>query len=130
MKAHNRQELSFQSHPFATNFPPLIRIPFQSLNPARTTNSPLQKGTSIIQPIEEFPNLGPKSTQWLKASGIETVEQLRRIGPVVAFKIVKQNHARASLNLLWALAAGLEGKDWRDLTPSQKRNLQRQLEEL
>jgi DNA transformation protein and related proteins len=80
-------------------------------------------------PIESLPNLGPKSGQWLREAGITTIAGLERLGPVVAFRLVKQRQPRASLNLLWALAAGLKGKDWRELTEATKKRLRREAEE-
>lgn len=78
--------------------------------------------------IEALPNLGPKSGQWLRASGITTIADLERLGSVVAFRIVKQRQPKTSINLLWALAAGLEGKDWRELTEATKKRLLKEAE--
>ncbi len=78
-------------------------------------------------PIESLRNLGPKSGQWLREAGIATIAELERRGPVVAFRLVKQHQPKASLNLLWAMAAGLKGKDWRELTETTKRRLKRSL---
>lgn len=80
-------------------------------------------------PIESLRNLGPKSSQWLRDVGIATVADLERLGPVVAYRLVKQRHQKASLNLLWALAAGLKGKDWRELTEATKEGLRKEAEE-
>lgn len=74
-------------------------------------------------PIESLRNLGPKSGQWLRESGITTIAELERLGSVVAFRLVKQRQPKASLNLLWALAAGLKGNDWRELTKATKKRL-------
>ena len=41
----------------------------------------------------------------------------------MSFRLVKQRHPEASLNLLWAIAAGLEHRDWRDLTDQEKQHL-------
>lgn len=79
--------------------------------------------------IESLPNLGPKSSQWLRAAGINTIDDLQRLGPVCAYRLVKQHQPKASLNLLWAMAAGLKGKDWRELTEVTKRRLKRSLED-
>ena len=51
-------------------------------------------------PIESLRNLGPKSGQWLREAGITTIAELERLGPVVAFRLVKQHQPKASLNLL------------------------------
>ncbi|TWT39011.1 TfoX/Sxy family DNA transformation protein [Blastopirellula retiformator] len=65
---------------------------------------------SETRPIESLRNLGPKIAAWLRESGIETIEELDRLGPVVAFRLVKRRQKGASLNLLWALAAGSKTK--------------------
>lgn len=78
-----------------------------------------------VTPIEQLPNLGPRSAVWLRAAGLESVEQVRQLGPELAFQIVRQHNPRVTLNLLWALAAGLAERDWRTLTADEKRELQR-----
>ena len=50
------------------------------------------------------------------------------MSPVVAYRAVKQHQPGASLNLLWAMAAGLADKDWRELTDRDKQKLIEQLE--
>lgn len=82
----------------------------------------------MSQPIENLRNLGPASGQWLRAVGITTIAELQRIGPALAYLRVKEKQPRASLNLLWALAAGVKQKDWRQLTVEEKRQLKRQCE--
>ena len=57
-------------------------------------------------PIESLLNLGPKSGQWLRDTGITTVADLERLGPVAAYRLVKQRQPKASLNLLWAMWRG------------------------
>lgn len=79
-------------------------------------------------PIESLLNLGPKSGHWLREAGITTVAELERLGPVVAYRLVQQRQPRASLNLLWALAAGLSGQDWRELTEATKKRLRQEAE--
>ncbi len=78
-------------------------------------------------PITELRNLGPQSSQWLRAAGINTLADLQQLGPVAAYRLVKQQQPAASLNLLWGLAAGLQGLDWRKLTPDIKQQLQQEL---
>lgn len=77
-------------------------------------------------PIESLRNLGPKSGHWLRDAGITTIAELERLGPVVAFRLVKQRQPKASLNLLWAMAAGLKGKDWRELSEAIKKRLRKE----
>jgi hypothetical protein len=83
----------------------------------------------LSSPIEDLWNLGPASAAWLREIGVTTIGELERIGAVVAYRLVKQQQPRASLNLLWALAAGLADRDWRDLTDEQKERLRRHFED-
>lgn len=78
-------------------------------------------------PIESLRNLGPQTGQWLREVGIHTIGELKRLGPIIAFRQVKQHQPKASLNLLWALAAGLDGKDWRELSEAEKECLRKEL---
>lgn len=70
--------------------------------------------------VGELRNLGPQSVAWLAESGITTTAELRRLGAPLAYHLVKQRQPRASLNLLWALAAGLDGRDWREIRREEK----------
>lgn len=62
--------------------------------------------------IAELQGLGPKSQAMLAAAGIQTVSQLKRLGSVRAYVMVKATGANASLNLLWALEGALTGLPW------------------
>ena len=83
---------------------------------------------TFTAPIESLLNLGPKSGQWLRDAGITTIAELERLGPVMAYRLVKRQQPKASLNLLWAMAAGLKGKDWRELTEATKKRLRKEAE--
>ncbi len=78
---------------------------------------------ALDTPIENLRNLGPSSAAWLEEIGIHTRSELQRLGPLVAFRMVRQNHAGTSLNLLWAMVAALEDKDWREITDQRKQRL-------
>ncbi len=81
-------------------------------------------------PIESLLNLGPKSSEWLRDAGINTIAELEQLGPVAAFRLVKDRQPKVSLNLLWALEAGLKGKDWRELPKATKQRLRKKAEEV
>ncbi|MCA9198422.1 MAG: TfoX/Sxy family DNA transformation protein [Planctomycetales bacterium] len=81
------------------------------------------------QPIQQLRNIGPQSSIWLRAVGINTIGDLRRLGPALAYRLVCTKFT-GSLNLLWALAAGLEGRDWRELTEKEKQDLKASLAEM
>lgn len=80
--------------------------------------------------IANWPNLGPTSIAWLRAAGLDRGSQVRRLGPVAAYLLVKTRQSRASLNLLWALVAGETGRDWRSLGVEEKARLREELRRL
>ena len=82
------------------------------------------------RPIESLRNLGPTSAKWLRNTGIATIDDLARLGAVAAYRLVKRREPKASLNLLWALAAGLDDLDWRELSEERKAALKTELDAL
>jgi DNA transformation protein and related proteins len=64
----------------------------------------------------------------LAEAGVNTLAELQQLGAVRAYRRVSQlQRGKASLNLLWALAAGLQDRDWRSLTKDEKDTLRRDL---
>jgi DNA transformation protein len=67
----------------------------------------------------------------LAEAGIRTIEELEELGAVKAYVRVKSLRPKSvSLNLLWAIAAGLDDRDWRRLTDTERKTLRRELERL
>ncbi len=80
-------------------------------------------------PIENLRNLGHTSAAWLREIGVHTRSGLERLGPVLAYRLVKQRQPGASLNFLWAMAAALTDRDWRELSHEEKAKLRREAED-
>ncbi len=75
--------------------------------------------------------IGPVSEGWLREIGIESADDLQRMGVVEAYRRAKLNHPReVSLNLLYGLEAALVGVHWNALPPERKAELQRAAETL
>ena len=74
-------------------------------------------------PVENLRNLGPRSAAWLHEIGVHTPADLRRLGPALAYQLIRQRQPSANLNLLWALAAALTDRDWRELSADEKDRL-------
>lgn len=82
----------------------------------------------LSQPVANLRNLGPASAERLRAAGITTIADLEQLGATHAYRIVRRRQPKASLNLLWAMAAGLAGRDWRELTDEEKERLRSEVE--
>ena len=92
---------------------------------------PIEKQESETAPttaIEDLPNLGPASVAWLRGVGVHSRADLQRLGPVLAYRLVKQRHPRCSLSLLWAMQGALTGQDWRELTEATRRRLRSEVD--
>lgn len=66
----------------------------------------------------------------LAGAGIKDTKTLQKIGAVRAFIAVRDSGGRASLNLLYAMAAGLQDRDWRDLSTQEKGRLNREVADI
>ena len=66
--------------------------------------------------MSKIRNIGPESMRWLEEIGVETLEELRRVGSVPVYAMVRDQHPEATLNLLWSLEAALRDMDWRELS--------------
>ena len=73
--------------------------------------------------ISELRNLGPASERLLATVGIVTADDLARVGSVEAYCRVREVHAHASRNLLWALEGALLDLDWRHLSERHRDEL-------
>ena len=94
--------------------PPRERVPATAVT-AKTAIIPLR-------------NLGPVSKRMLATAGITSVQTLRRLGAVEAYRRVRSHDPRASLNLLWALEGALTGRPWEDVARNDRLSLLLQLE--
>jgi DNA transformation protein len=70
-----------------------------------------------------FPGLGPKSCEMLRAAGITSMTQLREIGAVCAYVMVKRAGCKPSLNFLWGLESAITGEHWRDIAKNHRTSL-------
>ncbi len=77
-------------------------------------------------PVSSLLNIGPRSAEWLAAVGIDSVEDLRHVGPVEAYRRAKGAFPdQVSANLLVALEAGLRGIPWNRLPRNAREELKR-----
>ena len=82
------------------------------------TESPPQKD------LVGLPNLGPKTAERLRAVGVASPGDLRRMGPVEAFDRVEEAFPRSTtLILLYALEGSLRGVPWTALPEDVKADL-------
>ena len=78
--------------------------------------------------LRDLKGLGPKSEQQLIDIGIESVEDLKTIGPIHAFLKLKAANEKVSLNFLYALVGAVEGEHWLKVARNEKSRLLAQLD--
>ena len=79
------------------------------------------------QPPSTLKNCGPVGDRWLAEIGIRSVADLKRVGPVAAYRELKRLHPReVNLMALYAMVAGLMGIHVNDLPPDLKAQLKRE----
>lgn len=73
--------------------------------------------------------IGPVSGQWLASVGIHTLDDLRSVGVLNAYNLVKSHGYNANLNLLWALQGALLDVHWTLIPARTKQELLERLKE-
>jgi len=87
--------------------------------PAQSLSSP--NSGDDLTPLRD---IGAVSAHWLRAVGIHTVRDLRRVGPAAAYGQVAFRFGRAvNRNFLYAMAMGLQGRAYNDAMIAEKRRL-------
>ena len=76
-----------------------------------------------VASLAQLANLGPKSAQFMHRAGITSFEQLKHLGSVRAYSMVKHVEPNASLNLLWALEGAISGLHWREVAKEHRTSL-------
>lgn len=80
-------------------------------------------------PLNELPNLGPRSVAALAAAGITSLDGLRQLGAVRAYVRTREFSPSVSLNLLWALEGALTGRPWQEVAVADRASLLMALED-
>lgn len=76
-------------------------------------------------------NIGATTGQWLTEVGIDSPEQLRRIGAAEAYRMIKAWRPwDVTLILLWALEGAINDIDWIDVSPERRLELRRAVDEV
>ena len=73
--------------------------------------------------LEELPNLGAASAEWLRQVGISTLEDLTALGSARAYVRVQKLNVKPSLNLLYALEGAIRGSHWLEVKRNSKTEL-------
>lgn len=73
--------------------------------------------------IEELPNLGVVSAEWLRQAGITTLAELTALGAVEAYFRVQKLGVKPNLNLLYALEGAIRGSHWLQVKRDSKAKL-------
>ena len=78
--------------------------------------------------MTKFRNLGPKSSEWLAAVGVHSLEDVEQLGVVEAYLRVKAAFPdRVSLNMLWGLQGALMEIPWNQIPEDIKQDLLKQV---
>jgi predicted flap endonuclease-1-like 5' DNA nuclease len=93
--------------------------------PPRGKKPPAKAAPAPLAPLR---NIGPVSKRMLAAAGITSVETLRELGAVEAYRRVRSRDPRASLNLLWALEGAVSGRPWQEVARNDRLTLLLQLD--
>ena len=73
---------------------------------------------------------GPVTSSWLAHIGITTIDEVRRIGSVEIYRLLKQQGYPVSLNLVYGLEGAILGVPWNRLPDDVKAELRAAIQEI
>jgi DNA transformation protein len=80
-------------------------------------------------PLRDLMNIGPTIAARLEAVGIRTLGDLTRVGPAMAFQMVRDANPDVTMPVcyyLYSLQGAIEGKHWDEIDPDGKERLLKQ----
>lgn len=80
-----------------------------------------------IDELARLPGLGPRTSHWLVDIGIQSYEDIDRLGSVEVYRRLRDSRPGVTLNALWGLESLLLGCDWRDLPAERKAEPRREV---
>ena len=75
-------------------------------------------------------NLGPKSSAWIRAAGINSPAQIRKLGVIETCRRVRATGQAVSVVLAYALEGALAGCHWNRIPAETKRGLRTEFERM
>jgi DNA transformation protein len=88
----------------------------------------VRKGASRNVPeLSDLKNIGRVTARWLNGIGVFSESDLRRLGAVKAYRMIRECESGATLNLLYALQGALMGVHWSRLPEPIKELLEREV---
>ncbi len=82
-----------------------------------------------LSTLSDLKNIGSKSEQWLNDFDIYTKEDIEEYGPVLIYKILRDNGYPVSKILVYALQGAIMNIHWNELPPEIKKEIDRELSE-
>lgn len=79
--------------------------------------------------LASVPNLGPASLKMLADVGVTSREQLSVLGGPAAYHLLRRRGHKVSMNMVYAIEAGLLGMPWTHLPPELREDLKRRVAE-
>jgi len=77
--------------------------------------------------LADLENIGPKSTAWLNEIGVYTLSDLEEIGPIEAYRQIRDRGHPATLNLVYGIQGAIINCPWNHLPPDIRARLRDQV---
>ena len=79
-------------------------------------------------PLSDLKNIGKVTERWLNGIGVHSEGDLRSLGAVKAYRMIRAMEPAATLNLLYALQGALMGVHWNRLSSPVRELMVREVE--
>lgn len=77
--------------------------------------------------IEKIKNLGPVSTQWLNSIDVYTIRDIKKLGPIVIYNMLKANGYNVNILMVYALQGAIMDCHWNEIPKKLKEDFKKEI---
>ena len=70
--------------------------------------------------IEKIKNLGPVSTKWLNSIDVYTIDEVKKLGPIVIYNMLKAHGYNVNILMVYALQGAIMDCHWNEIPEKLK----------
>ncbi|KAB2838159.1 MAG: competence protein TfoX [Melioribacteraceae bacterium] len=76
---------------------------------------------------EKIKNLGPVSTKWLNSIDVYTIDDVKKLGPIVIYNMLKAHGYNVNILMVYALQGAIMDCHWKEIPEKLKKEFQKEI---
>ncbi|OGU35530.1 MAG: hypothetical protein A2068_11630 [Ignavibacteria bacterium GWB2_35_6b] len=77
--------------------------------------------------LQKIKNLGPVSTIWLNSIDVHTIDDIKKLGPIVIYHMLKAHGYNVNILMVYALQGAIMDCHWNEIPDKLKKEFQKEI---